>query len=65
MIQHNGQHGRLECSDNGPALLSARPVAVEWRCAGITVNAAGWKGVRRVWHNCQHGRLEGSVEGPT
>ena len=48
MISHNGQHGRLEDSEEGPAYLSA----------------AGWGGLRLVWHNDEHSQLEGSEERP-
>ena len=49
MIRHNGEHGRLEVSEED---------------ADITVSTAGWRGVRVIWHKDQHRGLVESEDGP-
>ena len=46
---HNGPHGLLEGSEEGPAC--------------IAVCMAGWKAVRRDWNSGHYGRLEWSEDG--
>ena len=48
MVGHNGQHDRLDGSEQ----------------ADTTVSTAGWSGVRMVRHIGQHRWLKGSEEGP-
>ena len=49
IIRHNGQHDRLEGSEEGPASLEG---------------SEALSGVRMVRHNGQHGRLEMSEGDP-
>ena len=47
-VRHNGQHGRLVGSEEGPELLLG----------------SRWESVRRGRHNCEQGRLEESEAVP-
>ena len=71
-IRHNGEHGRLEGSEEGREYGTLAGCGdyqistVGWNgekgVSGITVRPAGWKGVRQVRHNINHGGLEVSEE---
>ena len=58
VVLDNGQHGRLEGSEEGSELLLAPTVEVKLRGSGIATNPAGWSGVMMLRHNGQYGRLE-------